>query len=265
MNDTFSISRFGLLLRKTVLERAMQIIGAMVAILAFTLILYSLFLYALDWGPAQNLSFIWGFVGGGVVLSTVVFSYFTTNAGGAAYLTLPASALEKWLCGVLICGLLFCAIFLSFFRLMDYTFVTAYHNRLDRNSPLYRALYDHVYLYMFEDNNVVVKATILYTSFVGAMMVGTLYFNRVALVKTALVVCGMLATIYFLNLGIVSLLFHNVDVAFPYFTVLLKVDSEVGNIELPHYAYGIANNFLQYVLPGILWLTAYIRLREKEI
>ncbi|MGY4539740.1 preprotein translocase subunit SecE [Mucilaginibacter sp. UYNi724] len=265
MNDTFNLSRFGLLLKKTILERAMQIIGAFAAVLAFTFLLYTLILYSLDWGPAQNLTFIWGFIGGGVVLSSVVFCYFTTNAGGAAYLTLPASALEKWLCGVLISGLLFCIVFLSFFRLMDYTFVTAYHNGLDRSSPLYRNLYDHVYLYTFLDNNVVIKATILYTNFVGAMMVGSLYFNRVALVKVALVVCGLLAAIYFFNLAVVSLLFSNVDVAFPYFTVLIKVYSEVGNIELPHYAYDITNIFLQYVLPGILWITAYLRLREKEI
>jgi hypothetical protein len=265
MNDTFSLSRFVLLLKKTIFERSMQLIGALVAVMAFTFLLYTLVLYTLDWGPAQNLSFIWGFIGGGVVLSSVVFSYFTTNAGGAAYLTLPASSLEKWLCGILISGLLFCIVFLSFFRLMDYIFVTAYHNGLDRTTPLYHALYNHVYLYAFEDNNVVVKATVLYTNFVGAMMVGTLYFNRVALVKVALVVCGVLAVIYFLNLAIVSLLFSNVDIAFPYFTVLIKVDSEVGNIELPHYAYAIANNFLQYILPGTLWITAYVRLREKEI
>lgn len=264
MNDTFSPSRFILLLKKTILERAMQILGLMGCVLCFILIFYSIFVYIGGWSPAQNLTFIWGFIGGGTILSSVVFSYFNTNAGGAAYLTLPASALEKWLCGVMITGVLFCVVFFSFYRLVDYCFVTAYHNGLDRSSPLYRQTYNAVHLFLFE-GNIVRQSTILFLNFTGIMLVGSLYFNRVALVKVALVACGVMGFIYFLNLAVASLMLGRVDIAFPYYTVLIKVGSEVGNIELPNGTVAIPNVFFQYILPAILWITAYIRLREKEI
>jgi hypothetical protein len=265
MNDTFNPTRFSLLLKKTILERPVQLIGLMGLILCFTLILYSLVLYSLDYGPAQNISFIWGFIGGGTVLASFVFGYFNTNAGGAAYLTLPASALEKWLCGILIAGVFFVAIFLGFFRIMDYAFVTAYRNGLDHSSPLYQRLYDHVYIYPFINNNVVEKVYIMWVNFAGVMLVGSLYFNRVAIVKVALVVCIVLGGIYFLNLAVAYALFRNVDVAFPYYTVLIKVRSEVGVINLPRAGSHVSDAFIKYILPATLWITAFIRLREKEI
>jgi hypothetical protein len=267
MNDILNLNRFSLLLKKTILERPVQIAGLMGFILCFTFILYAAILYTIpfDYRPAQNLSFIWGLVGGGTVLSSFVFGYFNTNASGSSYLTLPASALEKWLCGVLIAGVFFLIIFLGFFRLIDYSFVTAYHNGLDKHSPVYQRLYDQVYIYPFTNNNVVEKILVMWVNFAGAMLVGSLYFNRVAIVKVALVVCGVLGIIYGLNLVLANIFFSNVDVAFPYYNVMIKVKSEVGTVSLPHTAMLVSDTFINYILPITLWLTAFIRLKEKEI
>lgn len=265
MNDTFNLSRFSLLLKKTILERPAQIVGLMALVLCFTFALYAIVLYSIDYSPAQNLSFIWGFAGGGTVLAAFVFNYFNTNAAGSAYITLPASVLEKWLCGILVAGVLFCIVFLGFYRLVDYAFVTAYHNGLDKASPSYQKLYDRVYIYSFFNNKVVGVVFIMWFNFAGAMLVGSLYFNRVAIIKVALVVCVAIGLIYGLNLGIANVLFKHVDLAFPYYTVLLKVKSEVGILTLPPAGAKITDLFINYLLPVTLWLTAFIRLREKEI
>lgn len=265
MNDTFNLTRFGLLFKKVILERPVQLVGLTGLVLAFTLILYSLVLYSIDYNPAQNLSFIWGLAGGGTVLSAFIFNYFNTNASGAAYLTLPASALEKWLCGVLIAGVLFLLIFLGFFRAMDYIFITTYRDGLDHSSPLYKKLYDHVYVYPFLGNNVAMKVFVMWANFSGVMLLGSLYFNRVAIVKVALAVCIIIGAIYFLNLAVASALFKHVDVAFPYYTVLIKVRSEVGVINLPHSAGQVSDIFINFIMPATLWVTAFVRLKEKEI
>src|ERR1700712_1526783 len=105
MNDIFEIKRFGLLFKKTILERYTQLLGLTVLALAATLIIYSVILYitgGMNWNFAQNLSFVYGMIGGGCFLASVIFGYFATNASGAAYLTLPVSAFEKWLCGMII-------------------------------------------------------------------------------------------------------------------------------------------------------------------
>ncbi|PAW93459.1 hypothetical protein CKK33_08120 [Mucilaginibacter sp. MD40] len=265
MNDTFDPRRFYLLFKKVTLERPIQIIGVMGLILCFTVILYSLVLYSIDYGSAQNLSFIWGLAGGGTVLSAFVFNYFNTNAAGAAYLTLPASVFEKWLCAVLIAGIFFLLIFLGFYRLMDYCFVTAYHNGLNHDSPLYKNQYDHVYIYPFLQNQVVKKVFIIWANLSGVMLVGSLYFNKVAIVKVALAACVLAGIIYFLNLAVASLFFKNIDIAFPYYTVLIKVRSEVGVINLPHIGSFIVDAFINVIIPATLWITALIKLKEKEI
>src|ERR1700709_1801125 len=151
MNDTFEFKRFALLFKKTILERLLQFSGLTGLVLIGTLIIYAALLYfSSNYNVSQNLSFIWGFAGGGCLMASVVFSYFTTNANGSAYLTLPASALEKWLCGILISGVLFTGIFLLFFRVTDFCFVEAYHNSLDKAGPQYKQLYSAVQFFNFD-------------------------------------------------------------------------------------------------------------------
>ena len=105
----------------------------------------------------------------------------------------------------------------------------------------------------------------MWVNFAGAMLVGSLYFNRVAIVKVALVVCGVLGIIYGLNMVLANVFFSDVDFAFPYRNVLIKLKSEIGVINLPPAAMIVSNAFITYILPATLWLTAFIRLKEKEI
>jgi hypothetical protein len=265
MNDTFEIKRFGLLFKKTILERPLQLLGLTGLVLVATLVIYAVLLHLTSFfNLTQNLSFIWGFAGGGCLVASVVFNYFNTNASGSAYLTLPASAFEKWLCGILIAGVLFTGIFLIFFRVMDACFVTAYHNGLDKNSPHYKQLYSAVQVATF-DHNIARQAIMVYANFVGAIMLGSLYFNRVSLIKTALVYCGMLAIVFFLNLFLANIFFKNVDFAFPFHGLFIKVGNDNAALELPAFYSNIVELAVQIIIPAILWLTIYIRLREKEI
>jgi hypothetical protein len=265
MNDTFEFRRFGLLLKKTILERPMQIIGPFIITLGTTLLIYSAALYLMGWGPAQAISFAYGYVGGGCFLASTVFNYFNTNASGSAYLTLPVSALEKWLCSVVIVGVIFSAVFFGFYRIMDACFVNIYHNRLDKHSPLYEQLYDAVHIFTFYGNRMVYQPLTLYLNLVGALLVGALYFNRISAVKVAMVYVGLIAVVYFLNMALAHILFNNVDSANPFFAVFIKVGNDTGKIELPHLADQMVGIAWCYIIPGALWLTAYLRLREKEI
>ena len=264
MNDTFNLKRFGLLLKKTILERPIQLMGITALILTATIMIYAICLYMLSFQPAQNLAYIWGLVGGGCFLSSMAFGYFGTNAQGSAYLTLPASAFEKWLCGILIVGVFFPVIFLAFYRLIDMGFVTAYHNGLDKNNPQYKEMYDSVQYYPF-DNNIARQSEMLFANFIGAMLVGSLYFNRVAAIKTALVYFGVLGFIYFLNLGLAHAFFKDVDEAFPFHNIFIKVKNDTGSIELPSSFSNMIFNFVEFIVPGALLITTLIRLREKEI
>jgi len=267
MNDIFEFKRFGLLFKKTILERYLQLTGLTCLAFAATLIIYSAILFftnGMARNLAQNLSFVWGIIGGGCFLSSVIFGYFSTNASGAAYLTLPVSAFEKWVCGMLIIGVLFPALFLVFYRVMDSCFVMFYHNGLNKNDPRYKDMYDAVQVYPF-NNKFVRESVMMYLNFVSVMMLGSLYFNKVSAIKTALVYSSILGVLYFLNLIIANLFFHNVDGAFPFNAVFIKVGNDVGILGLPDAIANLVQLAIQIIIPGILFLTVFIRLGEKEI
>src|SRR5438128_8156580 len=107
MNDIFSARRFGFLFKKTLLERPVQLLGLCVLSLAISFLLYAIVKGMFGFEEGQNVSFIVGLIGCGAFLASFVFNYFSSNASGSSYLTLPASSLEKWLCGVLIASVIF--------------------------------------------------------------------------------------------------------------------------------------------------------------
>jgi hypothetical protein len=133
-----------------------------------SLVVYIFFKLAGDFDVAQNAAFMMGLVVGGSFLASMVFNYFSANASGASFLTLPASQLEKWLCGVVITGVLYVGLFLLFFRLMDLSFIALYRKGLDPDGPFYRQLYNAVQVYPF-DGFMAPTIFMMFSNFAGAM------------------------------------------------------------------------------------------------
>lgn len=263
MNNTFSITRFGWLLRKTFSERPVQLMGFMIVALSVSFMVYVFFKIIGDFETAQNASFMLGMIGGGCFLASLVFNYFSTNAAGASFLTLPASQLEKWLCGILIVGVGFIGLFLLFFRVMDLTFITIYHSGLDPQEAFYRQRYDAVQVFQF-DSFLASRAYMMFFNFAGGMLLGSFYFNKAAFIKTALVLVAVFFGGTLLNLLIVHLYFNNAQNAFPFFLVWLYVGNDTARLELPRPILSFINIFFLCMLPAILWLLSYLRLKEKE-
>lgn len=264
MNDLFSFSRFGLLFRKTILERPAQLLGLLGLTLAITLLTYVTIKWMLGIGKAQVTAFTVGFIAGGSFMASSVYGYFSSNAGGTSFLMLPASHLEKWLSGVIITGILFTALFLGFFRLLDLFFVNSYHQSLDPESPAYQSLYQAIDVLNY--NSITCRILfVMFANICGAMLVGSLYFNKVSFIKVALIICALVAAVFFTNWFFVSLFFKQVDMAVPFKTVFLKVGNDVGLLDLPPLTDKIIFYIMAFIFPAALWLTAYIRLTEKEI
>lgn len=263
MNNTFSARRFGWLLKKTISERPVQLLGFVVISFLLSLAVYLFFRLLGDFEVAQNASFIIGLVGCGCFLASMVFNYFGTNAAGASFLTLPASQFEKWLCGVLIAGVLYVGLFLLFFRLMDTLFVNIYHNGLDKQGPFYRQLYDAVRLFSY-DEFVATRVLMMFYNFAGAILLGAFYFNKTSFIKTSLVLCVVCFGGILLNLLIAQLFFDNVKSAFPYFFVWISAGQATGRLEIAGTLHRVIMAIFEFVIPVMLWTLAYLRLREKE-
>jgi hypothetical protein len=216
---------------------------------------------------AQNLTFLWGLAGGGCFMASLVFAYFSSNASGISFLTLPASHFEKWLTGVLIAVILYPAIFLLVFRLMDSSFISVYHNSLDPNSTSYKIAYASVYNLPF-DGRFALRVYSLFFIFTPVSFLGSLYFNKVSFIKVVLVFCAFCFVAYTLNWLMAKLLFGGINAAFPFREVSIAVgksmDPEEGRIELPSKLIQLIMFFMDFILPAIFFALAYLRLREKE-
>ncbi len=263
MSEIFNGKRFAQLMRKTFAERPVQTIGVTVLVLFLSFIIYVAAKKLVGFAPAQHLSFIWGFSGGGCFLASFVFGYFSNRANGSSYLTLPASSFEKWLCGILIAGVIFPVIFLFFYHAMDMLFVAAYHNSLDPTSVFYKQQYEMVYT--FDLNGIVAwKIYSLFLLLTGSMFTGGLYFNKIPFIKTAIALCLVSFIVIGLNWLIAGIFFHNVNDAGPFDHVTLAVGKEEGTLILPSNIQNIFHYADAFVIPAILWLLPLQRLREKE-
>ena len=263
MNDTFSMKRFGWLFKKTIFEKPIQFIGFTGLAFALDLILYAVCKILMPFYGAQNTAFIWGLVGGGCFIASFVFAYFSSNANGSSFLTLPASHFEKWLCGILIAGILYPLIFLLFFRVMDASFVAIYHNSLDPSSPLYKDQYASVYTFPF-DGIIAWRVFSMFLFLSGSMLLGSLYFNKVGFIKTAITICVICFGGFALNWLIAMLFFGNINDAAPFNHVVIPLGKEEGSIEPPRFWSSIFYYGIVYIIPILVWGISFIRLREKE-
>ncbi len=263
MNNTFSIKRFSWLVKKTLLERPVQTFGFTGLLLTLVFILYYVAKTLAGFGAAQNLSFIWGLPIGSCLLSSIVFGYFSSNASGSSFLTLPASNFEKWLCAILIAAVLYPAIFFIFYRIMDAGFVGLYHKSLDVSSPFYKEQYESVYIFSF--NGIVAgKVYQSFLFFTGAMLVGSLYFNKQPFIKSAISICVLTVGVVGINWLMAKFFFGNFNDAGAFNHVTIPLGKEEGIIELPDVAGKIFTYSIWFVIPGLLWLLSFTRLREKE-
>lgn len=262
MNDTFSWKRFGWLLSRICAERPSQTWGVMGLSLVITFIVYGMTRLLQGIEQAQNAGFMIGLIIGGPFLASSVFNYFTTNASGFSFLTLPASVLEKWLTGALI-GLLYFFLFLLFFRIMDLAFVAQYHHSLDPYAPFYKEQYEAVHTLSYTED-VATYSYAMFFNFSGMMLIGALYFNKAAFIKTSLVISAIIIGAFLFNLLIVKLMINNTQSAFPLSVVWISVGKERAPIGLPAGASDLIKNVFRYILPVILWSLSLLRLKEKE-
>jgi hypothetical protein len=263
MNEIFNLRRFRLLFMKTVLERPTQILGTFALSFSVVILVYFLLKSIGNFEVAQLMSFSIGLVGGGCLLASLVFGYFSDPASAASYMTLPVSVFEKWFCGILLVGVFYVGFFLLFYRGIDMFFVHQYHNGLNRQDPRYTMEYDSVYLFSFAGESV--SIFVFFANSAAAMLVGSLYFNKVSFIKVALVICGLYFFTFLINYLLSSILFKELFRAFPFHSIGIKNGNEEGILVLPLGWGKLYDLMALYILPGILLVVSYIRLTEKEV
>ena len=264
MNDTFNLARFGLLLKKTLVERAVQIGGcfALVAILTglfyCTIVNVTMSYYE---GGNQRVAFSVGLILGSGYISAMLFAHFSNASKGYGYLVLPASFFEKWLCGLTLVAV-FIALYCLFFRALDAAYMANFRNHLDRKNGFYKELYANAQIIYLDDGGLKFFYKVVF-NLTGVMTLAALYFNKNAVVKGALSYLGLFGGGFYLNQLFAKIFFGGgfIDTR-PFLHV--RADRSNVMVDMPQNWLQPIDTFFLIVLPLTLWLVALIRLREKE-
>ena len=266
MNEILNLRRFGLLFKKLLFEQPLQTFGLLGIALIGTLLFYQPYsLQNIRYGDAEQILNFVLFLGGGS-LTFFMFSHFSDNAKGYSYLLMPSSYFEKWLCGFIVVCVLFLGIYLTFFRIVDSTYVNAFHKELANTKELspqtVRSFLREVQIIRF-DSEYFKRSLALFFILTGATAVGCLYFNKNAFVKIFIGIIAVVWIYIFMNNGINNYFFKGVHIGTSSFGRVYMM--EEGTVTLSKAQWDIVDILFYYCLPTALWLIALIRLREKEI
>jgi hypothetical protein len=270
MNDIFNPQRFWFLFRKTIFERRILWLGLIVLSFVISWLKYvnsvpvkidNEHFINENWIYFQHDAFSIGFIFTGNILAAMLFDYFSDSAQGANYLTLPASYIEKWLCGVIIM-ILFMLVFHIFFRLMDTYYVNRYYAMVDmlqENKERWRNL---AYLMPYSLKNMRFIYILSFSS-MSIMALGALYFNKLSIVKTGVVIVVVFLILQFLN-GTSAYSLFKQEVGINIFRTSIYLTKSEESVYLRADISNIFNAIYLFFIPSILWLITLIRLREKE-
>jgi hypothetical protein len=265
MNNTFELKRFNLVFKKLLFERSLSLWGGFIL---FSFVAWITYPYPRNselinnWVNERANLFGIFLILSGIYWVSMGFNYFSNREEETNYLLLPASYFEKWLSVVVLLGL-FSAFYFAFFRALDTTYVVYYRNHLDPANRLYRDLYNTAQVMPFlRDGNS--NSYSFFFTITGVIAVGSLYFNKMSLIKTLLFFIGFNIAFYFFQAKIADIFFQTKTSAGTQmqWITITKTDEK---ITLPVPFFAIYSFISIYFIPIIFWLIALIRLREKEI
>jgi len=275
----FSASRFGRLLvlhwadnRK----RYLLAFPAMVGLLA----IWQGFLISMNaYDPLnenlQVITYYTGLILVGCLFGSTIFAQFGHKAQGIAWLAIPASALEKLLCGWLFALVLFFLLYNLVFYIVDIPMVGIANQLIEKQhrmwSPGYPIPPDTVY-YIFgkssndSEHDPFHGLLMLYFALQSAFILGSIYFERFAFIKTAIAVAIFIAVFMVVETRIVDPALPKGWERHPVLDWMTSPDTiRIRVVRISPYISTPLGYLLLYGTPLMFWITTYFRLKEKQV
>lgn len=262
MNQTFNLNRFAMLFKKYTIENY-KIYLMSTAVLAGILLLFMGFVSYQDNGhlpQAVQYSFFIAFLLiAGCIFTSMIFTDLGDKKKAIPTLTLPASSFEKYFVGWLYSFLIFQVVYVALFYLSATIIVQLGHpgTPQQENSVINLIANDyrpHPYY-----------AFLIYTFLHAIAFLGAIYFKKMHFIKTAFTffICTFLLGL--INRPILASMFdQSVDGTSIFSPISIsngKSAYSIHAVSLPDYLGAI----LLSVIVLILWVSAYYKLKEKEV
>ena len=251
MSQYVNFTRFGRLVRKHLAEHATSYLLGAAVLLGGLLVLLGFLTYIQHRSlneSMQAILFMLCLLGAGSFFASTVFAQFGTGRQAALALTLPASQLEKFLLAWLLSLPVFLVVFVADFYLADWLVM---HLVSPRPGPLLPLLGGHE-----------VPGLRLFLALHGLALCGSIFFPRLAFVKTAFLVLGLALLLGVGNYQALNAwLGGNLGMAIPFGAASVQ---GAGPLMLPE-GQGRWLVGLPLALAVLLWAAAYARLTEKQL
>lgn len=265
MNNTFDFNRFSLLVKRQWIENKKLFLMAIFGIVGILIIINSLIMRwesGITYETARFSIFNLSLFLSGSIFANYVFKDISDKNSSTSFLLIPASHFEKFLTGVLYVFIVFPIVFLTLFYVVDYGFVNIGNNIKDglkvpgvKNIQLHNFMVNSKNIREILDE--IIGSWLIIQAFV---LMGAAQFEGRSYVKTAFMGFGLLFLIGFVIYLSDKLILSDITQQFQnkgYSRELIKPTKDMISDIL-----GIC---LIYVLPPILLVTTYFKLKEKQV
>ena len=205
---------------------------------------------------SQTVIFMIGMTFAGTIFTSLSFSDLSEKRKAESYLTLPASQFEKYLVAWIYSYLIFQIVFLISFYTVDFLIVAFSSKTLEEPNKI---------LDLFETIRKPYIIAFTFLFFHGFVFLGSIVFKKTHFIKTAFAFFVSTAALALLNKFILSLLIKEskVDVSIPFGGFGFVEKGQYYNIE--HNTSTFLSLMVLFIIVGLLWLSAFYKLKEKEV
>ena len=258
MNNIFSLPRFLMLFKKHLFEKGKEYL---LSILTLTIILIGLLAFVAYQNASglkeelQEVTFVISIILSGMIFTSMIFPDLSDKRKSTIYLTLPASHLEKYLVTWIFSYLIFQLVFTAVFYLATAIVLNIGINEIGNENTVFN---------IFDSQNKVYQVFYVYLLAHSLMFYGAVYFRKKHLISTifSLFLIGVLLS--FFNKLLLSLMIKSEVLTTPPFSSLNFIENQSRyNLEAEKSSVFVIT--LLALITGILWISAFYRLKEKEV
>lgn len=259
MNNTFNFGRFLRLFNKHTREQYKTYLMSTAVLTGILIIIMGALAYSNDGFlnlKAQAVYFNFFLLAAGTIFTSTVFAELGDEKKTIPAMTLPVSHFERFLVGWIYSFVFFQLVFLACF----YS-VAALLTVIGENNPLV-----HNHLLKLDPKNPVIYLTyIFFVLLHGVTFLGAITFKKLHFIKTSFVLFVFLVVLLMINSGMIHMIFNeNVHAGIPFAKISIYEDQVFSEIEAGDTG-DIITKVMVISTVILLWVSAYFKLKEKQV
>lgn len=258
MSDQFNLRRFGRLFKKHTTEQYKSYLMSLVVLISGLSLMIGYIVYMANpplRREEQSILFMFFMLGSGAVFTSTVFAPLGDKRKAIAALTLPASHFEKFLVGWVYSFVIFQLLFVASFHVV----MPAIQNLFARaGQPV-----EVVNIFAAESRGYLIF--VLYAFLHAFALTGSIYFEKLQFIKSGFALGIAYLILVLVNKQVLKALFNqDLNFMLPFGNIFFKENNGSYGLALPPNQQNLLA-FVPLVLAVVFWLTAYVRLKEKQV